>query len=284
MITDLETNNVFFSKLLNTDSRFSDTCQHITAIMGSFGVKYKFLDNTKDIWARDYMPIQVSNNKFIEYRYDPDYLQAKKYRNLKSYPDLICDTIGLRTQKTDLIIDGGNIIKSSNCVILTDKVIEENKEFYKPEKLIEKLREIFEVDKVALIPWDKKNDYLGHADGMMRFINNEKVLIQGYLDSYPDNFRQKLFSTLEKCGLNWERISFEVNKEDDRNWAYLNFLQTKDIILIPSLGIEEDDQALKQIKKYYPDYAGNDRIAQVDMTEIVKLGGALNCITWTVKD
>ena len=47
--------------------------------------------------------------------------------------------------------------------------------------------------------------------------------------------------------------------------------------------IDEDEQALKQIKKYYPEYRINERIKQVNMIDIVKYGGALNCITWTIK-
>ena len=62
----------------------------------------------------------------------------------------------------------------------------------------------------------------------------------------------------------------------------MNFLQTKDIILLPSYGIKEDDIALDQMKKYYPEYA-DGKIHQIDMTDIVKEGGALNCISWTIK-
>ena len=229
------------------------------------------------------MPIQVSDNVYIEYRYDPDYLQAKKYRKIKSYPDFICDSMGFKTKKTDLIIDGGNIVKCSDCVIMTDKVIVENSDIYQKDIIFNKLRDLFETDRIVLIPWDKKEDYLGHADGMVRFINEKTVLIQGYFDSYPMDFQDKLFGELEKNGLSWEKMTFDVKKEDEkRNWAYLNFLQTKDIILLPSLGIEEDLQAYKRINELFPDYS-DDNIVQIDMGDIVADGGALNCITWTIR-
>ena len=39
------------------------------------------------------MPIQATENSFIEYRYDPDYLQGnsdeKETRELKIYPDIV---------------------------------------------------------------------------------------------------------------------------------------------------------------------------------------------------
>lgn len=76
MITDKETNTIYFSEKLET--YFPKTCNQIIEALKSKGIEPKFLPNTNDIWARDFMPIQVSENKFIEYRYDPDYLQAKK--------------------------------------------------------------------------------------------------------------------------------------------------------------------------------------------------------------
>ena len=277
MISDFDTNTIYLSELLKTDPRFSETSNKIISTLETFGAKVKFLPNTKDIWARDYMPIQVNDNKFIEYRYDPDYLQKtrKGYRDLKTYPDIVCDSIKLTTEKSDIIMDGGNLVKSTDCIILTDKIIKENRLSYSKSKLIKKLQETFEVEKVVLIPQDKLDKY-GHADGMIRFIDNETVLINHY---YEDN--SVMFYRLKKAGLKTEFIDYKVKKKDKRNWAYLNFLQTKDLILLPKFEIDEDGQAFEQVENFYADYKG--RIAQVDMTKIVKFGGALNCITWTRK-
>jgi len=279
MITDKETNTIYFSEKLET--YFPKTCNQIIEALKSKGIEPKFLPNTNDIWARDFMPIQVSENKFIEYRYDPDYLQAKKYRKLKSFPDIVCESIDLKTHKTNLIIDGGNVIKSKDCVILTDKVIQENKDYYTKENLINKLRELFEIEKIILIPWDKNEPY-GHADGMIRFIDENSVLVQKYFDEYDEIFRNKLFGELDKHGLSWEKMEFDVENENENNWGYLNFLQTQNIILLPVFGIDEDDQAFKQMKKYYPDYS-DGKILKINMSEIIENGGALNCISWTIK-
>ena len=73
-----------------------------------------------------------------------------------------------------------------------------------------------------------------------------------------------------------------MKKKDKRNWAYLNFLQTKDVILLPKFEIDEDIQAYEQIEIFYPNYKG--KITQINMIDIVKFGGALNCISWTTKE
>jgi len=280
MIADKDTNFVFFSDLLRKKSEFRETCTRICEVLDKYAIEYDFLEGTKDIWARDYMPIQVSKNKFIEYRYDPDYLQGKwkGCRDLKTYPDIVCDLIQLTTYKSDIILDGGNVVKSNNCLILTDKVVVENRLSYSKTELIKKLKIIFEVEKIILTPWDKKEKF-GHSDGVLRFINNNTVLINEIYE-----YDTKLLYRLKQNGIQYKFLRFNVNKRDKRNWAYINFLQTKDLILIPKFEIDEDEQALEQIKRFYPDYAENDRITQIDMTKIVKYGGALNCITWTKKD
>lgn len=285
MIPDSETNRIYFSELLKTNSRFSCTCLRITSLLDSFGVSYKFLPDTKDIWARDYMPIQVKPDKFIEFRYDPDYLQGTSMdietREIKTYPDIVCHSINLKTIKTDIILDGGNIVRSSNAIILTDKILEENRLTYSKNKLLDKLHDLFEVDKVILIPWDKDCDF-GHSDGMLRFINNETVLISGFYNSDEDDFTERILKPLKQNKIECEWLKCSDKEEDERNIAYINFLQTKDLIIVPKLNVREDNRAFEQIEKYYPDYAINKKIAQVDLTEIVKFGGALNCISWTI--
>ena len=284
MIADWETNKIYFAKKLKQDN--PATFKEIINVLSSFDIKPHILPETKDIWARDFMPIQVTKDKFVEYRYDPDYLQGTIIgsRELKTYPDIVCDSIGLKTSKSDIILDGGNIVKSSNAVILTDKILEENKFHYKKKQLLDKLQEIFEVDNVILIPWDYDCDY-GHSDGMLRFINDETVLISGFYERADLDLKERMLKSLKKAKLNWEWLRCYDKEEDEQNIAYINFLQTKDLILIPKLNAKKEDNiAFEQISKYYPDYAINKRIAQVDMTEIVQFGGALNCITWTIKE
>jgi len=280
MISDRHTNIIYFSKRLKTDLRFSDTYEQISESLKSLGIKPRLLPDTKDIWARDYMPIQISKSKFIEYRYDPNYLQGKwkGCRDLKTYPDIVCDSIELTTEKSDIILDGGNVVKSDNCLILTDKVVVENKLSYSKTEIIDKLKKTFEVEKIILIPWDKKEKF-GHSDGVLRFINNNTVLINEIYE-----YDTKLLYRLRQNGIDYEFLKFKVNRKDKRNWAYINFLQTKDLILLPKLKIDEDKQAMEQIEKYYPDYAKDNRIVQIDMSKVIKFGGALNCISWTIKD
>jgi len=248
-------------------------------------MQYDFLNNTRDIWARDYMPIQVSKDKFIEFRYDPDYLQGigKERRAVKTYPDIVCDNLGIKTVKSDIILDGGNVIKSDNAVILTDKIVKENERTYGRDELIRELEILFETDEVILIPWDDE-EYYGHSDGMVRFIDNDTVLFNWYYRTCDEYFRKSLLDPITEKGLNyeWLDLGLDSDKVDGYNWAYINFLQTEDLILVPEMGIKEDDIAFSRICEFYKSYADRGRIFQVDSRQVVEKEGALNCISWTI--
>lgn len=287
MISDFDTNTIYFSELLKTEKKFTKAFEEISNVLKSTGIIPNFLPKTKDIWARDYMPIQVSEKKFIEYRYDPDYLQGnsdeKETREIKTYPDIVCNVIGLKTVKTDIILDGGNVVKHKDKVILTDKIIWENQNDYSVRRLKETLQKLFKVNEVVFIPWDEDCEF-GHSDGMLRFISEDTVLISGFYETIDLEFKKELLKTLELSNIKWEWLRCS-EKETEENIAYINFLQTKDLILLPKLNKkDEDNEALKVISKFYKDYAVRERIFQIDMTDIVKYGGALNCISWTKKE
>ena len=285
MISDTRTNTIYFSDLLRTDERYSETFNDLKQVLDACGMQYDVLKKTKDIWARDYMPIQVSRDKFVEFRFDPDYLQGsgRERRELKTYPDIVCDDLGVKTVKSDIILDGGNVIKSDNAVILTEKILLENWRTYNENELIRQLEILFETDKIIIIPKDPGEMY-GHSDGAVRFIDNDTVLINWYFKTFDEYFIKSLLDSITEKGLKYEWLDLGLSGDeaDGYNWAYINFLQTEDLILVPKLGIKEDDIAFSQICKFYKSYADRGRIFQVDSKQVVEKEGALNCISWTI--
>lgn len=285
MISDSRTNTIYFSDLLRTDKKYNGTFNDLRKVLTACGMQYDFLSKTRDIWARDYMPIQVAKDNFVEFRFDPDYLQGSgiERRELKTYPDIVCDNMGLKTVKSDIILDGGNVIKSDNAVILTEKVLLENWRTYNEKELIHQLEIIFETDKIIIIPKDPEDTY-GHSDGTVRFIDNDTVLLNWFYSTCDEYFRNSLLQPIKEKGLKYEWLDLGLDSDqiDSYNWAYINFLQTEDLILVPMLGIKEDDIAYSQICKFYKSYADRGRVFQVDSRQVVEKEGALNCISWTI--
>lgn len=93
MIADRQTNSIYFSKLLSTNPKYSGTYNRILGNLKQFGLAPKLLDETKDIWARDYMPIQVNENRYIQYRYEPNYLNDAYGQTIKSDPYVVLKSI-----------------------------------------------------------------------------------------------------------------------------------------------------------------------------------------------
>ncbi len=57
----------------------------------------------------------------------------------------------------------------------------------------------------------------------------------------------------------------------------MNFLRVGDLVILPSYGIREDEEARRIIEQVLPGTA----LAQVDCSALSMEGGALNCVTWS---
>lgn len=275
MILDSQTNKVYISaKTLEYVDE--EQAKNVVKTLLDNGVSVELLQYTKEGWCRDYMPIQVRKDRFIQYRYYPDYMRNQKDAPYITDPTETLQSLGINTIKTDLVIDGGNVVKCPDCVIMTDKVFRENADkSYKT--IIEELEKLFECE-ILFLPFDPSEEY-GHADGIVRYIGNGKVLMTNYeqLDPTQANwFRKTLARKFDV-----EELHYNVRYVHKNSWAYINFLQTDAVIVLPTLGIPEDEQALLQMEHFFPKYQGH--IIPVRMDKIVKKGGAMNCITWNIK-
>ena len=85
MITDNHTNSVYFSSLLPKKCPIMNA--HITEALKKHGIPYAYLSETKDIWCRDFMPIQIEKERFVFYKYTPDYLKDTYGQSVQSNPD-----------------------------------------------------------------------------------------------------------------------------------------------------------------------------------------------------
>lgn len=277
MIIDSETNLLYLSEVLRSREEFFN---NLTSLLTKNGVKYKLLPETNDIWAVDYMPIQTDLTKFIQFRYEPDYLQNDEFILTQTNTKSVCKTVNLNTTDSEIKLDGGNVIKGKNWVILTDKIFKENADFKKNE-LINELENVFQV-KVIIIP-KEPNDFTGHADGVVRYYNNETVLINSYKPTDKIEFQRRLTKELKNQGLKTIEIPYNPYDNSDYDMAdglYINYLQMEDFILLPTFEKNEDERAYRQFEQLFPGHP----IRTIDSREVSVDGGVLNCITWNIKE
>lgn len=277
MIIDSETNLLYLSDILKSREEFFN---NLTSLLIKNGVKYKLLPETNDIWAVDYMPIQTELTKFIRFKYEPDYLQNDEYVITQTNTKSVCKAINLNTTDSEIKLDGGNVIKGKNWVILTDKIFDENADFKKNE-LINELEILFKT-KVIIIP-KEPNDFTGHADGVIRYYDNETVLINSYKPTDKREFQNRLTKELKNQGL--RTIEIPYNPYDNRNYdmadgLYINYLQMDNFILLPTFEKKGDERAYRQFEQLF----SRQTIETIDSRNISVDGGVLNCITWNIKE
>lgn len=282
MITDSETNLVYFSSLLTTEDRYKPFWKRLKAVLVKESIPFRLIEGTKDIWCRDYMPIQVACNNFQQFQYFPDYLNNKKWSHKRTIQEEVRSDFNQKTQLSSLIIDGGNVVKHKNAVILTEKVFKENPELRKDE-VFRLLSQMLQVDQLFFLP-RQPYDMTGHSDGMVRFLNSETLLVSDY-QGESSSWKNRYERALKNTGLNLVVLpSVTLNEKNELGdyagrGCYINFAQVGNKILFPFFGLSEDRLALQEIKKLYSDC----KIISVEANEIAQDGGVLNCITWNIK-
>ena len=280
---DTMTNFVYISDKLK--EFYPRTYSRLTKLFNEMDIEWGEIEGTKDIWIRDYMPIQISDDRFIVYNYNPDYLKDSGDDYLTD-SHAIADGLLNHSNKSlcDITLDGGNVVTCAGHLVLTDKVFQENgKEKYDPD-FCNYINHVLD-SIVIFLPWHCDNpqepnaDVYGHADGLVHWAGDNRVLMSNHRDYYP-NEADEIRYRLEVVGFEVIEMLFDVpNPNRDYNWAYINYLQVGSKIIVPTFGIPEDKLALKYIRDANPGCV----VRGFRMRDIAKNGGALHCITWNIK-
>lgn len=256
------------------------------------------LENTKDIWCRDYMPVKSATGKNLLFNYDPAYLKGEKWKcKLTPRRDLIklLNNFQISFEPVDdILLEGGNVIRYGDKVIMTDAIYRENKidkDIKGQSALNRRLEKLLE-SQLIIIP-HQPDDTLGHADGVVRFLDHNTVLINDFSSAKGTKFEESkhyldnTFGALGKAGLNILQVSYSPTDETGEdemfaaNGIYINYLETKKYVFLPQFGYEleqKDKEALEVFNKIFS--KTNKQVIPVPSRTIAMKGGVLNCITW----
>jgi len=277
MIADWQTNSVFFSDLLL--GRHPSIWQALEALLHRYGIPVSLVAGCKDIWVRDFLPVQIGQNRFVKFAYEPDYLRG--YEHLTTGNDVLehLPDLGQCTM-SDLLVDGGNVVASKDTVVLTDKVFRENPG-RSPAEVMAALHDLLEVEMVVIIPTDP-DDEIGHSDGVVRFLDGRTVAINDYQAVNP-RYGKKLAAVLEGHGLECVSLPYfvEDHQQDGISSAagnYANFLRIGDLVILPAYDVASDEVAARRLEQALP----GSTIASVPCLKLAREGGVLNCVSWTV--
>lgn len=262
---------LYFSFLLQTKPTYKPAADRLFAALDSAGIEYQLLGGVCDIWLRDFMPIRLKDGSFVSFRYEPSYLDHDP--ELKTnYKRDIASQFPFSVTYSDINLDGGNVVfsPSKEKVIISDRVFSENKD-YEETTLVRRLKQELGAQ-IIIIP-SLPSDMTGHTDGMVRFVD-ENTVIGNHVPS-KNGLEQRIKSVLERYGIDVIDFPYYSSPKGSAVGCYLNFLETDTHIFLPVFDSEMDEKAISAAENIF-----SKIIMPVNINEIAKKGGVLNCISW----
>ena len=272
---------VYMSALLA--ARYPASCKRLTDLLNKHNIPFAFLNGTKDIWCRDYMPVQIPGGKLIQFKYDPSYLRNSKYSDSRSDVRHVDKENNISPFFSDINLDGGNVVMYGNKAIITDRIFSENPNWER-ERLVSELSRLLECEIIIIPSYKPEYDFTGHADGMIRFADNDTVLVND-LEQDLKYMKEAIKKALEAANLkylNFPWFEYKVKGNTDHAIGiYLNYLEVDNLIVMPVFGVEgnRDAEALAKLQEVFPDKI----IETIDFNDVALAGGILNCVTWVIK-
>lgn len=263
----------------------------LTKQYGAEKVRLFESNNVQTIWIRDWAPIATAEQKSYKAKFFPQYYSEKEESDadidhqvgVDLAKDLQFEVSRLSWGEHDLYLDGGNFIHNGNGVgITTNRVIGDNENLS-----IEQIKSVFQeqlgIQKLIILPVEPGDD-TGHIDGMVRFLDENTVVVGDYPTDYEEGkaFLDRIAARLCEEHFNVVRVMNQMPEEQKNERVasaygnYVNFLRVGNHLFLPQYGSEYDEQAKNTLDNYYHVIPLNHEV-----DKLARLGGVLNCITWT---
>ncbi|WP_299293617.1 agmatine deiminase family protein [Nitrosopumilus sp.] len=234
------------------------------------------VSDVADIWIRDFGTVDTITE--VKFDYKPQYLENEDSVWIDdSFRDWF-DAKNLSSQKSDLILDGGNLVfNGDDKAVTTVRVFADNPQ-YSESEIDSMLKELLKVTEIAYLP-EEEGDITGHSDGMVMWAESDKLLV----NEYQEPFRSEVLSELEESfsDIKIVEIPYDLQPELWRDWPsacgyYLNSLVTENHIYVPVYGLEKDQMVLELIQSHT-----TKKVVSIDASNVCFMGGSVRCLTWT---
>lgn len=232
------------------------------------------IDDYPYIWLKDIMPFENVVFK-PAFSYLPKKEKKLLEKNILEFYNASNHWIkNDQIKYSDLMLDGGSIIKNSDMYFVSQKFVEDNgKESIK--KLYDTLNECYNIIFIQPDPLDKT----GHIDSVIRPIDKNLVLLNDYRNICPD-VHEKNTKVLSDNKIDYILIPVFPSRKKVWGWYsldghYLNYIQIGNKCINNSFNNREQEKELEFILKQY-----FDDIYWIDIQPFSKYGGGLHCLTW----
>lgn len=269
---------------------------------GSISMEY--VPGLGDLWLRDSAPWLVTQGKsryLWQPQFDPPYLSAEPVLRsvrpvLESFfrhrlANFRCR--GFETQ-LDWKWEGGNATSNgAGVIIATEAVLLEN---HGTQSGLEQVCRALGARPI-IIPAEP-GDVLSHSDGTVRFWSRDEILISD-LTGVPglsararrktEKYMDQLVGVLTANGFLEEKIKLVpcgpyaehsgLDGIPSARGCYINYLRTRDLILVPAFGDRRQDQ--KALNFFRSIESPGGMVVPIDCRLLSDFGGGLNCLAAT---
>lgn len=279
MISEKQTNFVYLSRVLASDSQLSSLWKSLKEIFDDQNVQYELLDNVETIQIKDSMPLQATETGFVAFASPSDFDEGSSVAQLS---DKAIANLSLRPEQCDVAFHARDIVVCDRKAVISDKSLFINNSKDKKQVTDELLR-FLRLTEVSVVPLPRKGFHWQITD-LLRLMNNNTLLVSDLTPikrSWVKDFEKSLHET-DKLLMPFPsamRAESEQGDYQSTKGCYLNFVQIGSLIVFPQYGVPEDEPALKMVKKLYP-YC---KVFSVDCNVLAERNLGLNAIMWNVK-
>jgi agmatine deiminase len=259
---------------------FDSVFQQLAVVANELGNLYLRLQpaDSLDVWIRDWGPTAG-----CYFRYDPSYVPGVYKRNAVARARRSLNRqLGFVPREMRLVLEGGNLVHDGRVAIVTEKVFADNKHLSRSE--IEHLFLSLGFECVVLIPVEPE-DNVGHADGIVKFLAPDLLLVNDYIGSDFRGYRRRLYGVLSRAKIGAEIVPFpwfSTNEKLGGIWSavgcYINFVATSRGIIFPTFSHPFDERVASLLDELTPLPRRS-----VESTALARLGGVLHCATLTFR-
>lgn len=242
------------------------------------GKQATVIEGLADLWVRDFGVIKTAEGMFAP-TYAPTYHREDEF-DLRGGVEAFRKMFWPEAIALDLLLETGNFVSNGQVAILCDKVLRDNS--ITESDLVRRL-EPLGLEELVLLPQDPI-DEIGHADGTVCLLENNKLLFGFSPDLYDDPMRMKMDEARSRLSRWFDIVSLPAPYTPDQDklsavGCYVNLLNLPDHILVPTFGLPEDDFVLETIKANT-----NKQIYPIPASELAQHGGVLHCAVFEIHD
>ena len=234
--------------------------------------------NMEDIWIRDFG--STIANRQVKFKFSPDYMNHQDSRVIdRAYKKWMRRNDLPFGASSHLILDGGNVVDNGNGrVIVTDRFLYDNPQLTKNQAK-RKLMQLMKARQVAIIN-ESPGDATGHADGMVMWVSDNKILLHQQDASVHNKIVRELrtsFPGVEVVVLDDHFVYDEWQGFVSACNIFVNSLVTHNYIYVPTFNMGVDNEMLATIQKHT-----DKTVVEIPAEKVCFMGGSVRCLTWNV--